>query len=51
MLGQNGTRALVWIDDIDCDIAEFRRHVERKTLAHDYPSAAEISSNIPVYDG
>lgn len=35
----------------DCDIEEFRALAERKTVLADYPLAAEIVANIPVYDG
>ena len=41
----------VWVQDGDCDIAEFARHVEQETLTKHYPSAAEITDNVPVYDG
>ena len=34
-----------------CDIQEFRKLVERTTTLADYPLAAEIVSNVPVYDG
>ena len=51
MLDQEGERATVWLQDDDCDISEFAKHVERETQLEHYPSAAEISGNIPVYDG
>ena len=41
----------VWITRGDCDIADFRAVVERKTDAGDYPFAAGIEKNIPIYDG
>ncbi len=40
-----------WIQDSDCGIDEFKRHVEQEALPQHYPSAAEIADNIPVYDG
>lgn len=41
----------VWLGDDDCDLSAFRAHVEQETRPSDYPAAAEIASNIPVYDG
>ena len=35
----------------DCLIHEFHDHVARSTSATDYPFAAEIVKNIPIYDG
>lgn len=51
MLDQDSRTASVWLTDADCDPAAFRRHLDRQTTAADYPHAAEISQNIPVYDG
>ena len=41
----------VFMTGQDCLIEEFKEHVLRSTLAKDYPFAAEIINNIPVYDG
>ncbi len=41
----------VWLNDQACDLAAFEAHVSRNTRAADYPMAAEIADNIPVYDG
>lgn len=35
----------------DCHLQEFHEHVSQKTEAADYPFAAEIVKNIPIYDG
>lgn len=51
MLDQNRTQEPVWLTEHDCDVEVFKRHVAQQTEAADYPSAAEIVSNIPVYDG
>lgn len=50
MLDQKPPQGPVWLGDSDCDIAAFQRHVDRKTQAAEYPLAASIVSNIPVYD-
>ena len=41
----------VWLTKQQCDIEEFRALVERTTSHSDYPFAAEIQKNIPVYHG
>lgn len=41
----------VWFDPAHCDIAAFVALVERRTEAADYPFAAEIRDNVPVYEG
>jgi len=51
MLDQGEARAPVWLNDASCDIDAFKRHVGRTTEAADYPHAAQIAANIPVYDG
>ena len=43
--------ARMFLTPEDCDVQEFRALVERKTTLSAYPHAAEIVSNIPVYDG
>ncbi|MCV2874241.1 phytanoyl-CoA dioxygenase family protein [Defluviimonas sp. WL0050] len=51
MLDRKAAEAGVWLGAGDCDVAEFAAHVERDTKADDYPNAAEVVKNIPVYDG
>lgn len=51
MLDQQTGQPAVWLDDGDCDLEAFKRHVTRQTRAADYPHAGEIARNIPVYDG
>ena len=51
MLDHRPATAPVWLSDADCDLGAFRAHVERTTQAADYPHAAEILRNVPVYDG
>ena len=51
MPDQEAALEAVWVQEGDCDIAEFARHVEQETLPEQYPLAAEISDNIPIYDG
>ncbi len=41
----------VWLNDQACDLAAFEAHVSRNTQPADYPLAAEIADNVPVYDG
>ncbi len=41
----------VWLTKEQCDLDDFRRMVERKTDAADYPFASAIEKNIPIYDG
>ncbi|WP_305989209.1 phytanoyl-CoA dioxygenase family protein [Roseibium sp. MMSF_3544] len=51
MLDKTGNQAPVWIDETTCSIDDFKRHLEQKTEAADYPAAEEIVFNIPVYNG
>lgn len=44
---QTGRRA--WIEQADCSLDEFRAQVSRTTDAADYPLAADIRHNVPVY--
>jgi ectoine hydroxylase-related dioxygenase (phytanoyl-CoA dioxygenase family) len=39
----------VWLGAADCDIAEFATLVERTARPADYPFAAEIVKNVPLY--
>jgi len=41
----------VWLTSDACDLDEFVRHTGRKTTRDDCPLAAEIVSNVPIYDG
>ncbi len=50
MLDRGTTQEPIWLDTEDCDIDAFRRHVDRKTVAGDYPLAQDITGNIPVYN-
>lgn len=40
----------VWLGTDSCSIEDFAALVERKTAKADYPFAAEIAENVPVYD-
>ena len=44
-------RRSTWLREADCDIEEFARQQSRTTEAADYPLAAAIAGNVPVYDG
>ncbi len=41
----------VWLDDLSCELDAFLRHIDQDTVADDYPFAASIDSQVPVYDG
>ncbi|RUX04747.1 phytanoyl-CoA dioxygenase [Mesorhizobium sp. M8A.F.Ca.ET.059.01.1.1] len=43
--------ASVWLTKQQCDIEDFRALVEQTTDAANYPFAASIEKNVPVYDG
>ena len=51
MLDQTGNSTPVWLNDESCDLEAFKQHINQETLPEDYPFAAEILSNIPLYDG
>lgn len=51
MLVQKDRDEPVWLDDKACDLDAFRHHVQQVTRPDDYPYAADIINNIPVYDG
>lgn len=40
----------VWLGPDDCDLEEFAASVERTASRADYPFAADIRSDVPVYD-
>ncbi len=50
-LGHGHEHPAVWLTERDCDIDAFKSHIDRSTHASDYPVAAEIVNNIPIYDG
>ncbi|POX50155.1 phytanoyl-CoA dioxygenase [Streptomyces sp. Ru71] len=39
-----------WLSEQDCDLAAFRRLIERTTDPADLPHAAAVERNVPVYD-
>lgn len=39
-----------WLSEQDCDLDAFRALVERTTDPADYPHAARVERNVPVYD-
>ncbi len=41
----------VWLSEDGADLEAFRALVERKVNRSDYPFAAEVISNVPIYDG
>ncbi|MFZ0601325.1 MAG: phytanoyl-CoA dioxygenase, partial [Roseiarcus sp.] len=41
----------VWLRADSCDLEEFKEAVERTANRADYPFAADVASNVPVYDG
>ena len=41
----------VWLNSESCDLEVFKKRVNRKTKPDDYPFAAIIEKNIPIYDG
>lgn len=40
----------VWLSSASCSLADFRKLVERKATIDDYPLAAAVERNVPVYD-
>ncbi len=51
MLDQTPRDFPVWLDASSCRIEDFEAHIAQETRPADYPGAAEIARNIPVYDG
>ncbi|MEM0907812.1 MAG: phytanoyl-CoA dioxygenase family protein [Pseudomonadota bacterium] len=51
MLDKIKSQGPVWLDDDDCDLDAFKRHLAQETRAEDYPHASQVASNIPIYDG
>ena len=44
-------RARTWLTEAACDIADFAALLSRQTDPADYPFAAGIARNVPLYDG
>ncbi len=40
----------VWLNARSCDLEDFKKLISRTTDAADYPHAADIVSNVPLYD-
>lgn len=40
-----------WLTSDSCDLEDFKREISRTTRAEDYPHAARIEQNVPIYDG
>ena len=40
----------VWLDAQSCDLEDFKKQISRATDLADYPHAAKIVSNVPIYD-
>lgn len=51
MLDQIRDSTPVWLDNDSCNLQAFKNHIDQETLLENYPFAAEIASNIPIYDG
>ena len=41
----------VWLDVDSCDLEDFKREIAREANPDDYPLAAAIEKNVPIYDG
>ncbi len=44
-------RPTIWLDKSSGDFEAFRRIVDQKTDATDWPHANSVASNVPIYDG
>lgn len=44
-------RTSVWLEDDAGTFDNFKSEVERETRSNDWPHAADIASNVPIYDG
>jgi ectoine hydroxylase-related dioxygenase (phytanoyl-CoA dioxygenase family) len=40
----------VWLTPEHCDLEDFKTEINRKASAEDYPFAARIEKNVPIYD-
>jgi ectoine hydroxylase-related dioxygenase (phytanoyl-CoA dioxygenase family) len=41
----------VWLTPEMCELEDFKKGIDRVTKPEDYPFAAEIACNVPIYDG
>ena len=41
----------VWLNADSCDLEDFKMLINRQTKHEDYPFAAAIEKNVPIYDG
>jgi ectoine hydroxylase-related dioxygenase (phytanoyl-CoA dioxygenase family) len=41
----------VWLTAESCDLEDFKKLIDQQTSAADYPFAAAIEKNVPIYDG
>ena len=41
----------VWLTPESCDLDAFKRAIDREAKPADYPLAARIVSNVPIYEG
>lgn len=41
----------VWLTEENCELDDFKRIIDQKTTAADFPFASRIAKNVPVYDG
>jgi ectoine hydroxylase-related dioxygenase (phytanoyl-CoA dioxygenase family) len=48
LISQRSNR--VWLTSDHCDLEDFKREVDRKANPDDYPFAASIEQNVPIYD-
>ena len=51
MLDQALNSQTVWLNEDSCDLEAFKHQIDQETRLEDCPYAAEIVSNIPIYDG
>ena len=49
LVAQRSSR--VWLNSESCDLEEFKKLIDRKANPEDYPFAAAIEKNVPIYDG
>lgn len=49
LIAQRSSR--VWLTPESCNLEDFKKLIDRKTDAFDYPFATGIEKNVPVYDG
>ncbi|MEN3791401.1 phytanoyl-CoA dioxygenase family protein [Fulvimarina sp. MAC3] len=51
MTNSTERRNRIWLDPASGSFETFRRQVARETRGEDWPNAAEIQMNIPIYEG